>query len=231
MSIDAWYSYCELKKIERKTFDYLRKDPHVKACFGELNYKAGNQYDLIKNDNLLGRTDIDFDAKFDLKLDKDGKEYRIHLGAKVDSNNSSFFVAVCHKKAEAWRILRKFHFDYDKHGCRNSHPIFHLQYAGEPLPSMDEYSEHYDDVLNPWLSEPRLFYPPMTLALLMNTVLKEFNTEITEKLLTDGNWRRIVRENEIFAFKDYFEKCRSFLDSPEHRPSKKLFLTDYCYGK
>ncbi len=229
MSIDAWYSYYELKKLERRTFEFLKKEPHVIAHFGDLYYKAGNQYDLISNDNLLGRTDINFESKFELKCRED--EYRIHIGAEVRSNHSVYFIAVCCKKDGIWKILRKFHFDYDKNGRERDHPIFHLQYAGELSSALSEYNDHYDNILNPWLSEPRLFYPPVTLALLINTVLKEFQTDITSELLNNDRWRGIIKDNEIFAFKSYFEKCLSFLNSAEHKPSKKLFLTDYCYGK
>src|SRR5207244_3451675 len=72
-------------------------------------------------------------------------------------------------------ILRKFHFDVavangKPSGRLQRHPRFHLQYCGEMVPYMARIglSTAQLDQLHPKMSEPRIFYTPMSLALMLD---------------------------------------------------------------
>jgi hypothetical protein len=125
-------------------------------------------------------------------------------------------------------IRRKYHFDYDENGQQNNHPIFHLQYAGEITPGLQEYTDHYENIMFPQISEPRLLYPPMTLSLILNQLFWEFRCDITIKIIEDDLWKGIIKENEEIVLKPYFALCKNFFDT--HHTASRSFTKDFSYG-
>ncbi|MBE3039632.1 MAG: hypothetical protein IMZ62_12585 [Chloroflexi bacterium] len=58
-----------------------------------------------------------------------------------------------------------------------------------------------------WLSEPRLFFWPMSLALLLDAVLHDFPDMKSSNFRRTDEWRGIVRANEGLLLGPFARKC------------------------
>ncbi len=146
----------------------------------------------------------------------------VHVGGLVECsedniNNISYFMALTeendngHQKKHT--VLRKYHFDYTAPGNeRNTHhPMFHLQFPGKLSLHMpvNEYDIAY---LSPHLSEPRIFYLPMSLALVLHTAFSEFRYSDTESIRKDAGWHSHVKKSQRALWLPYFKKCHDHIE-------------------
>lgn len=150
--------------------------------------------------------------------DYTGKSCRVFLGADVykqqDSDriaHASYCLCIVEGTYAPAKILRKFHFDYatQRKDMRERHPRFHLQYCGGVLPQMQGWGVT-NDLMSPLCPEvrgPRIFFRPMTLALLMNIAFHEFPCGDTDEIRNRGEWLNLVRENERVILKPFYSKC------------------------
>ena len=142
----------------------------------------------------------------------------IHVGGVIGVNkdsvidNMSYYLCVTRDKADSQkqRVLRKYHFDYasaESRAKRRS-SVFHLQYGGKLSPEMQgEYEDGHMDV---WLEEPRVFYLPMSLSLLLHMAFREFPDQYTKKICEDGEWRSIhVHRDQTHLIVPFLETCVS----------------------
>jgi hypothetical protein len=151
-------------------------------------------------------------------VDYRDKECRLFLGADVwkqkdsdDIANTSYCICIVEGTDKPNKVLRKFHFDYvtvftDR---KEPHPRFHLQYCGG-LPSFMEnlgITKELMDLLLPNVDGPRIFFRPMTLALLMNMAFHEFPCQDTDEIKRRGEWQNLVRENERKILVPFYERC------------------------
>lgn len=130
--------------------------------------------------------------------------------------NVTYSLSVCKMRparpVPRLRVLRKFHFDVAAvavGGRRQRHPSCHLQYCGKMVPYMAEVGCR-DEQLNemhPWLSEPRIFFWPMSLALLVDMALHEFPDPAAARITEDNYWRGLVRWQERLLLLPFYEKC------------------------
>ena len=63
------------------------------------------------------------------------------------------------------------------------------------------------DLLLPNVDGPRIFFRPMTLALLMNMAFHEFPCQDTDEIKRRGEWQNLVRENERKILVPFYERC------------------------
>lgn len=234
--IDNWYLSpydvinCEFNTLKfLKNNSFLHKVGLSSLAIDAYSYHSAH-YKRFKERKNIG---FDFESTFDIKIG--GKvDSAVYVGAIFRLNDScefqdiSYYVAICEKKNPKPRLLRKYHFDYAPPGAahRQPHPVFHLQYGGELTPKLKSKSIDDKD-LYPWLSEPRLCYFPMSLALLINLILKEFPNEKNGKLVESSEWRGLIRKNEELILKPFFEECCAFLSKGN---KKNLFINDFYYG-
>src|SRR5205807_1724557 len=96
----------------------------------------------------------------------------IQRGEGQRFGNISYFLAVCQRKRKGNAVvMRKFHFDVCDGAARRrqEQPVSHFQYCG----SFHQYladigcTERQFEQMYHWLSEPRILYWPMSLALLV----------------------------------------------------------------
>jgi hypothetical protein len=93
-------------------------------------------------------------------------------------------------------LMRKFHFDVtsntDRQSHRQEHPMCHLQYCGKMSPLMTELGFRQSQLQNMFekLSEPRIFYWPVSLALLVDMALHEFPDDKSSKFRNDPGWKK-----------------------------------------
>lgn len=222
----------ELFKNEICTLSFLRDQPFWSDNYRQLSEDAKNfilrNYEPIKKAKLCK---IDFESYFEIIIDNEvGTAYvgvRITKEGKNTYGELSYHFAIWHNNNP--KILRKFHFDYTANNIsgRQLHPIFHLQYPGEPSDNLKGYGVNYDH-LDCWLSEPRLPYAPMSLALLLNLILKEFPQGAASKAIGRSEWRSLIKKNETLLLKPYYENCHKFIS---RRDGLSLLSTDYFYGQ
>lgn len=219
-----------IKNYEKSTFAFLSSNPHIKGKFPKLSRDAKLQYDALSSTKRAKVCNIDFQSSFEVNYS--GRDLRIHIGTTIknDFSHVSYYLAICTKNRRGKYIIkRKFHFDYEKNDKSNAKPIFHLQYAGELTSALSEHSNYYDSFFFPQLSEPRIYSTPITLAILLNKLFKEFNCVDTYKIVEDSGWRGVIAEHERIFLKPYFERCGEFFR--DNHKASYLFTTDFCYGK
>ena len=132
-----------------------------------------------------------------------------HGGEQVA--NSTYFMSIVERTNQRKRILRQFHFDYvtERQDRRQAHPRLHLQYCGRFPPAMTELGINDEDMklLQPDVDGPRIFFRPMTLALLMNIAFYEFPGGEIDEVRKRGEWQNLVRENEKVVLRPFYECC------------------------
>jgi hypothetical protein len=63
------------------------------------------------------------------------------------------------------------------------------------------------DQMHARLSEPRIFFCPMSLALLIDMALREFPDQDSTKFRADSYWRGLVRDQEALVLRPFYGKC------------------------
>lgn len=235
MTIDSGFlGVDDLKSLERNTFQYLCDCKAINEEEGFVNFLTAAKIcsAALSSKQRLRISPINFQSYFDLDIYK--KRLRFHIGCIIENDYSwvTYYLAICDYdvNANSCAIRRKFHFDYDNgmRTRRQPHPRYHFQYAGEKPSGMEDHGDLYEKVLYPPLSEPRLPYTPMSLALLLNCVFVEFRTDITNEISENDKWRDLVKTNETKLLKPYYRNCWTLFNGSHS--SQKLFTTDYCYG-
>lgn len=219
----------KLFQIEANTLRRIKNNPIFGRHFKQLVSDA-EDYLLRISKPIQKKTlrEFNFESLIN-KITIDGKYGTAHVAALITTKNNeykqlSYDIALC----DDIKIIRKFHFDYTPENIkkRGLHPIFHLQYPGElstQLLSLKLEHEHLDS----YLSEPRIPFTPMSLALTINLILKEFPDERTHQAVEDKTWRELIKTNETDFLGPYFKVCNTFFLSTH---GNKLFTNDFCYG-
>lgn len=189
-------------QLDKNLIGYLKNRP----CMNKIAKSACDSFFKINDRGYK------FETTWPVIHDATIFEIKIAGHMEIDNDGNLIFLSyvfcVCRDKS----ILRKYHYDYECSQGRNK-PKFHIQYGGNPLPS----SEDFDgvDLLASWLSEPRLFYTPMSLALVLDQAFLEFPDDDTEKIRKDANWKGhlVDAQNKILA--PYFERCLTKMRNKE----------------
>lgn len=217
-------------KNEINTLKRISNNPTVKRNFSRLVYDADDF--LTKNQTHIQRKSprgFNFDFKSRIEgITINDRPCTAHIGAlmkakKDDYEILTYYFMICDSKT----VIRKFHFDYTPENIekRIPHPVFHIQYPGElsdHLLSLNLAHAH----LECDLSEPRIPFMPMSLALTINLIFKEFRNEQTHKAIQDPTWRELIKTNENLLLHPYFIKCHSFFSGSS---GLNLFTNDFCY--
>ncbi len=227
--IDDWYpDLRRLRNNELATLRFLKDNPGIAEWHSKLYADAHNSYS-----SLFYKPSLPFQFESQLDIEINNRCGIAHIGSEMMFDNGNFvgmtyYLAICEIREPRHRLIRKYHFDYARpsRSWRQPHPVFHLQYAGGLSPrlsALDFDSNHMDE----WLSEPRLVFCPMSLALLLNIVLKEFPGAQNDSLVKRSEWRDLIAANEKLFIDPFLESCRAFVNS---KSPTDLFTNDFCYG-
>lgn len=112
-------------------------------------------------------------------------------------------------------LMRKFHFDVTKNAGRQEHPMCHLQYCGKMIPLMTQLGFRGSQLQQMFekLSEPRIFFWPMSLSLLVDMALHEFPDEKSTRFRNEPEWKNLIRKSEDFLLGPFYEKCVAIIRS------------------
>lgn len=219
-------------KNEINTLERIRNNPAFEKNFSQLVYDADDY--LTKNSkSIRKKIPAEFNFAFQSRIDGITINNRLgtaHIGASMMAKKDNYeiltyYFMLCDSK----KVIRKFHFDYTPTNIekRIPHPIFHLQYPGELSDHLLRLNLEHDH-LECGLSEPRIPFIPMSLALTINLILKEFRNEQTHNVIYDRTWRDLIKTNEDLLLRPYFINCNRFFSVSSS--ATKLFTNDFCYG-
>ena len=201
-----------LLEMELETVEFLRGDSQVSSDFPDLAAKASLVILATKKPPRL----LVFGSHMLLNDPEDG--LRIDIGVTIEAaerrskyQNLSYFFAVSRAEDEFQKVMRKMHFDHAPCNleARTAHPFSHIQYAGTLAPCMREagFTDASISHMNPDFEGPRIPCPPISLAMLIHLLLREFPDTNGTKLIERSDWRSLVRRNEELLLKDFHWSC------------------------
>lgn len=213
---------------EVKTLMFLKDNPRIRTDFTRLSSDAYDYCCTLAGKNRR-EPPLAFHSQFPIHTERGEAIARVGAQIVTEEGNDSlvtYYLVICKSKRGRMNLLRKYHFDYTLPGAksRQPHPVFHLQYAGGTVPGLEGLS---DEHMSTWLSEPRIYFMPMSLALLINLTLKEFPNESNAKLRESREWRSLIIYNERLLMEPYFNACHAFILG---RSADRLFTNDFFYG-
>ncbi len=229
---DFYPSPSKLITSELSVLECLRTNPYIK----EKHPQVATDADIYYPRNKSTGSGFTFHSFFDIfhapmrskkaafgGRGKSKPNTRLTISALIDVSNGAFAnvtycLSVCRIQASTPQarltILRKFHFDVAVHSALaphqlQQHPRCHLQYCGEMVPYMETVGCRSTQLeqMHPWLSEPRIFFWPISLGLLIDMALREFPDQDSAKFRSDSYWRGIVRKQEALVLRPFYEKC------------------------
>jgi hypothetical protein len=228
MSIKIPHSAIDFKKNEIKTLEYINAWGFFNNDFGDLAKAIKIAYYSYKGVDVKKNFNFKFVSDFETEIE--GKPHKVVLNALVSGNyeETSYSLGICEQDGSC-EFIRRFHFDYDHDNInrRQKAPISHLQYGGKGGIGFDG-KEFNTNRIEDWLSVPRLYYPPINIALLLDVTLCEFHNEHTEKIVENPNWRALILVNEVFILRHYYQILSDHILSPRHK--KENLVRDICYG-
>jgi hypothetical protein len=228
---------------ERKVLAYLEGDPYIaanhssllndvirhrrQAYKGQLGFEFASHLDVFHSEmpRVKGPT---------ISRKNRNPNIRLILSARIKQATKksygdliTYALAVCRirstnpdptKSATQPLILRKFHFDiaFPSKTHRQEQPISHLQYCGTMIPFMKRsgYPEYQLRQMHSKLSEPRLFFWPMSLAPLLDIAFREFPDNRSRNFRATKEWRGLLHESERLIMRPFFAKCVNLVDNP-----------------
>ncbi len=218
-------NFDDYTKLEIKTLRFLHSQATRRPFLKDLQTYTGPILKATISDVFA------FNGYWDVVYNE--AECRIFVGAIVNKHGNniacaSHYLAIAEGTYIPKRVLRKYHFDYvseaDPAG-RLSHPYFHLQHAGELPPAMAGWGitdDHLKGLL-PEISEPRIFFFPISLAIMINIALREFSSEETLKFSQTNEWRGVIKENEEKILGPYYNRCSTLIQD------RRTCLFDHVY--
>ena len=215
----------EMLNNEKETLRLLIHSRQIKTYFTQLHADADNCFAKL-NATKLGKNPMEllnFESFMDIIVGS--KERRVYLGGLISLDNKnvykdvSYSLTICNKTGPS-KILRRFHFDFDCDGVKSgssNKPFFHIQYAGKMSPRMEaegfSNDRHYHHI-NKELSEPRIFFMPMSLLFLVYLILKEIDKEHAD-ILEEPAWHKRMCENEQLILKPFYNTCNNALNQTD----------------
>lgn len=113
------------------------------------------------------------------------------------------------------RIVRRYHFDVAHANLKTYETISHFQFGG--IHNKDQIAVlkkegvplHY--CLDNQLDIPRFPYPPIGFIMLLDMLLRQFQTSIDTSFIESNNWLNLVSKSENFRISSYYEKISQYL--------------------
>src|SRR5437016_2773340 len=128
----------ELKALDKATLNFLRCSAIVAKNFPQLTQSANATYATVNIDHGM----LSFESQLSLQMEQAPTSIprEVYIGALIGVKSTKLYDNVCYSVAIGESgtprkpLLRKFHFDYEDPGNRNTRepkPSFHLQFCGE----------------------------------------------------------------------------------------------------
>lgn len=226
MSFILPHSCSDFKKNEISTLAEIRSRGFFESDFEELATDISTAYNkyigYVKNGRKNIKVDFNFASNFEIEIQERKSRVVIHAEVRGDYDITTYSIGIC-SEGDVTELIRRFHFDYvhENGGKKQKVPISHLQYGGKSGGTQGDITFNTSKI-EQWLSQPRLYHPPINIALLLDIVFTEFRNEKTLKITDDSDWRSLIRKNEIYAFKDYYKTIADHIDTARHTQKSQI---------
>ena len=182
--------------LAKATVECIRNQPEIRSENNEFCSSIDRIFYQLSGKNVSG---FHFNGFFCSMID--GHEHNVRAGGNVrfsqgELQEQSYWIEVFGMKDSdrSSKILYRIHFDVAVPGVdknKELHPLYHLQLGGKPRDA-----DYIDDERQHW-SIPRIPYFPLSLALFLEIVFREFGGELVRnRFIKSNSWRNIVAENE-----------------------------------
>lgn len=237
----AFITPTELRKLERETLKRVTQIPEF-GKLGELQLAANVAIPSINEQR--GPVDVNLGFTLDIRLrgERKSARRRLDLGALVvpsadnkSVDRASYSLMICrYADPKKSPIVRKVHFDYEPPTNRNDaepKPSHHLQVCGKL--SRHHLEAGYDEMrlrgMYPRWEKPRIPAPPTSIALMLNWLFLEFQSDpASQAVLRSTEWRACVSEAEREILLPYYSGAKEFLGSTGEK--KRRFMQAHLYG-
>jgi hypothetical protein len=236
LSLDA------IRALERDTLQVIDRIGEFNE-FGELAELARQHRTILGGDR--GAINLGFRTVMNLRFRGDtvnaNTRRAVYVGALVvpeaggaEIAHSSYSLTICKGENRRAPILRKLHFDYEplaRRALSESKPTMHIQVCGKLMPLLEAAGYKTEDLRtwSPWLEKPRIPGMPMSLALLLNWLMLEFESDPTAvRILRNSEWTALVARAEHIVLGPYFASCAGFF-SARGKNKGKAFVQSHLY--
>lgn len=198
--------------LAKATVECLRNQPELRMENNEFFCSIDQLFNQLSNKAAIG---FHFNGIFCSIIDD--HEHNVRVGGNVgfaqgELQEQSYWIEVFGKKDSdcANKILYRIHFDVAVPGIdknKELHPLYHVQLGGKSREAF-----YIDDEMQHW-SIPRIPYFPLSLALFLEIVFREFGGELVrDRFIRSNGWRKIIAKNErtmLGAFANTFRQVPS----------------------
>jgi len=232
----------DLRSLERRTLQAISEIADFSAIL--ITPDPVRNYRTTINEHS-GGVNVHLSFEIDIRLRADVRKTvlkrRVDVGALVRSSSdgksidsASYSLIICKKlNPSTSAIIRKMHFDFEPGRLRNPtepKPSTHLQICGlfSAANLRMGYRPTSIDRWYPDFEKPRIPGIPTTLALLINWLLLEFQTDRSARaILTNGRWRALIGEAEKLVLRPFFQEAADYFSV--NQPTNHRFLENYVY--
>lgn len=133
------------------------------------------------------------------------------------------------------RIVRRFHFDTGEGIPEILKAKSHLQFGGichehQAIKEFEGVDLHY--CLDNKMKIPRFPFPPIDIIILLDILLRQFETSIDRSFVEKSEWRRLVRKSEDFRLCRYYFRIHDYFLQKRTRDRRSLkTLLEYLCDK
>jgi hypothetical protein len=231
MKIDHLHpDFSDFAKNELSTLNYLATDAYIAQKFPELSERASTQYyNYYATRNKKGNYSQPFSFGSTIRILIEGQFKTVLIECQVarNFNPTNFVLSIVNENEGTSTLIRKFHFDYAlPDDNKDKKPVYHIQYGGTATPGLSALKVNMEPV-HPWLSSPRIFYTPMNLCLIFDSLFCEFPSEETNHITEAREWRELVKRNEDHLLRSFYSNLSNFLN---HTHSSDRLIRDFYYG-
>jgi hypothetical protein len=238
-----------------KAFFYIAQDPTINTCAGmaDSSSRAYGKLKACTDDTWSFRIDPPWIIPIRGKKGYfENEKAALVVGGEITATNSvfskyNFFMSIIRshnnsddrmydscceeqKKGDN-RIVRRFHIDTGEGKELTLEPKSHVQFGGlchEKQAIENYYGKPLHYCLDNKLDIPRMPYPPFDIILLLDLVLRQFETAIEKGFVEKAEWRKFVKGSEDFRLREYYYQIKSYYENKEANRAaneKTLFET------
>jgi len=157
--------------------------------------------------------------------------------AQHASHDTHTYLSCCEKEyGNTSRVVRRFHFDTGNENPETYESSSHMQFGGIYDREISAVKEREDVILHCCLDNkitlPRFPYPPIDIIVLLDMLLRQFNTFVERSFLETKTWLDLVRRSEDFRMKSYYCKINQYFNQKNPVvPAQNRTLFEFFCGK
>ncbi len=181
--------------MAKNTAGFLCRQPEIAMSQGEL-CTAMNTVRI----SLMGKNVHGYNFSIRLRSKIEGHWHSVRIGAYVKFKNKAlmaqtYWIEVFGSEDSEKlknKVIYRFHFDVAVPGEINKkdHPIYHIQIGGKV-----SEAQYATQDMKHW-SIPRIPYVPLSLAMFLEIVLREFGDDVVKRFVKSKEWNNMLLNNQ-----------------------------------